>query len=211
MGAVAERWIFLTDSIQTEVLSLATAPEGLAGDLTAMQLPGLVNIVPQLIGAPGLRMTDGGTPGFGACSNKNAIGMASGYMAATGLVIMLGTNDWANPGTLGLEFINDYRATVDYAKGLGLKVVCVCPLWRADEASTVAHADGSSYSLQQFRDWIGQITLQEGVSWIDGTNAPCTSQPTQYADGIHLNQAGHLLFAPWLVSEMRALGFWLAS
>lgn len=211
MGVISERWIFLTDSIQTQVSSAASEPEGLATALTALQLPHAVNIVPQLIGAPGLRMTDGGTPGFGACTNKNAIGMASGYMAAKGLIIMLGTNDWANPGTGGLEFIDNYRSVVKYAKGLGLKVVCVCPLWRADEAATVSHFDGGEYSLQQFRNWIGQVSLQEGVYWIDGTTAPCTAMPEYYSDGVHLNQLGHLAFGPWLVEKMQAFGFWPAS
>lgn len=208
MGAIADRWLFLTDSIQTEVMSAPAAPGGLATALTALQLPASVNIVPQLIGAPGLRITDGGTAGFGAFSNKNSIGMASGYMAAKGLLIMLGTNDWANPGSGGLEFINDYRAVIKYAKGLGLKVVCVSPIWRSDECDPVSHSDGASYSLQQFRNWIGQLTLQEGVFWIDGTTAPCTSKPEFYSDGVHLNQAGHLAFSPWLVSKMQALGFW---
>jgi lysophospholipase L1-like esterase len=198
----APRWIMLTDSIQTEVMD--TGP---ATALTAMQLPGLVDIVPQLIGAPGLRMTDGGTPGFGAASNKNSIGMASGYSHAAGILIMLGTNDWSNPGTTGAEFSTDYEQVVSYAQSLGLVVVCVSPLWRADESAPIVHAD-STYWLANFRTTIQAVAGQAGAKFIDGTLAPCTSQPALYADGIHLNQAGHMAFAPWLVTQMQSLGFW---
>ena len=207
MAASPNRWILFGDSIQSEVFGTVAGTNAPATALTASQIPGLANVVLQNISSPGLRMTDGGDPGFGAFSNKGAIGLVSGFFGAFGLIITLGTNDWANPPTTGGEFTTDYRGVIDYAKSLGMVVVCVSPLWRFDEGAPIAHAD-ATYWLANFRTTIQAIAQQEGVYFVDGTLAPCTSHPELYADGIHLNQDGHAQFAPWLVAQIRALQLW---
>ena len=203
----AQRWMILGDSIQAAVYAAAGQPAAAATCLTASQLPGLANVLIQNLSSPGMRITQGGEPGTGAYANKNVIGLVAGYAGATGLIITLGTNDWGNPPTTGSEFSSNYQDILQYAKGLGLKLVCVSPIFRAEEVQARQHVDGM-YSLGNFRTTVEGNAALAGVSYINGGEFTGYEHPEWYADGLHLNAEGHRAFVMWLVGKMRALGFW---
>lgn len=208
----AERWIILGDSIQSLVY---TTGSGLGDQsfLTAARLPQLLNISINNLSSPGARMTDGGQVGFGAASNLNAITMVRGYAPMGGIVITLGTNDWTNPGSSAQNLLDSFRATIQHCVALGMKVVVVSPLNRADGANYINHFDGGSYNLANFQYWIEAVTQEQAVlcgnqnvKMIQGSLCPLNS--THYADGLHLNESGHEVFCEWLIDEVKALGYW---
>lgn len=80
----AERWGILGDSLQALVYGPGSVP-GDQSRLTAAQLPTKLNLSINNLSSPGARMTDGGQPGFGAASNKNAITMMRGYAPMKGI------------------------------------------------------------------------------------------------------------------------------
>lgn len=196
----AERWAILGDSIQAQVY----APGSALGDqskLTAALLPQKLNIAINNLSSPGARMTDGGQIGFGAASNLNAITMVRGYAPMKGIIITLGTNDWTNPGTSAQSLLDEYRKTIQHCKALGMAVVVVSPLNRADGGNGIQHFDGGNYTLANFQYWIEQVSYEQVAKVIHGGTAPLTAD--HFADGLHLNAAGHEVFADWLIFKMR--------
>ena len=200
----AERWGILGDSIQALVYGPGSVP-GDQSRLTAAQLPAKLNIAINNLSSPGARMTDGGQPGFGAASNKNAITMMRGYAPMKGIIIALGTNDWTNPGTSAQSLLDSYRGMIQHCKALGLNVVTLSPLNRSGGGNGVQHPDGI-HTLANFQYWIEQVSLEQGAKVIMGGTAPLTAD--HFADGLHLNALGHDAFCAWLIQKMRALGFW---
>jgi lysophospholipase L1-like esterase len=208
----AERWIILGDSIQAHVYGPGTV-HGDQSRLTAAQLPRSLNIAINNLSSPGARLTDGGQAGFGASSNKNAITMVRGYAPMTGIIITLGTNDWTNPGTSGQSLLDCYRGMIQHCVSLGMIVVGVSPINRADGANGIQHFDGGIYPLSQFQYWIEAVCQEQAVllgndkvKMIQGGTCPIT--PAHLADGLHLNEIGHDVFCAWLIQSMRALGLW---
>lgn len=205
----APRWILLGDSIQSEVM-----PTGPATALTASQIPALAGVVCQNISSPGMRVGQGSQPGTGAYMNRAAIGLVSGLFGAAGLIVTLGTNDYGTTDVTASEFSSDYQALLQYAKTLvGANIVCISPIWRNDqygEGHPPTRADGT-YTLQNYRTTIQANACAAGVHYIDGLQSPLTNHPELYADGLHPNVNGHAQFAPWLVTQMQALGFWMQA
>lgn len=200
-----ERWIILGDSIQAHVYTVGTAL-GDQSHLTAAQLPQKLNIAINNLSSPGARMTDGGQLDFGAASNKNAITMVRGYAPMTGIIVTLGTNDWTNPGTSAQSLLDSYRGMIQHCKNLGMSFVGVSPINRADGDNGIYHFDGQTYTLSQFQYWIEAVCQEQCVPMIQGGTAPLL--PEHYADGLHLNEAGHDVFCDWLIAEMNNLGYW---
>lgn len=203
--SIGERWIILGDSIQANVY----VPGSGYGDnkhLTAALLPQSINISINNLSAPGARLADGGLPGFGAASNLNAITMVRGSSPMTGIICTLGTNDWANPSTSAQSFLDAYRALITRCKSLGMIFVGMSPLNRHDGYMGVQKADGV-FTLAQWQALAIAVCQEQSVRWIQGDLAPLTA--VDLADGIHPNAGGHDKLAPWLITKMRAWGYWL--
>jgi lysophospholipase L1-like esterase len=209
MSNAVERWFLLGDSIQSSVFSENGHPVGPASALTASQIPSLANVTIQNLSSPGFRMSQGELPGFGACANRSGlIGGAIGLVPPSGIIIMLGVNDWANYSVTGSTFTTDYPKVINYCKSMGMQVVCVSPIWHYMQEVVMQHAD-AGYPLANFRSWIQSMASFAGVGFIDGLSAPVSNHPELFCDGVHMNEEGHDIFAPWLVMKMRELGHWL--
>jgi Lysophospholipase L1 and related esterases len=212
---LASRWIWVGDSIDAGVYS--DSGVGDACRLTVAQLPHLVNVSINNLSSPGQRITEGGQPGFGASVNKNAIGTVSGYSGASGVIITLGTNDYANPSTGMIEFIDQYKSLIRYVREtLLLPVVVVTPLNRADGATYISHGDGPWRNLADFTYFIQMLCYEEKPPLRPGPfltvfkGSECPLQPCHYvADGIHLNADGHDVKTKWMISKMQSVGYWL--
>lgn len=204
-AAPQERWVLLGDSIQAQVFE----PSGIVPQaklLTANRITQNLNVQIQNISSPGMSMAVNGT-GWDAYSNRTALRLIDGFFGAKGIVITLGTNDWGTPSINTSMFFEQYKATVQYAKSLGLQVVCVSPIWRADQDQYKA-SGSDSYQLWVYRWVVQEACTQGGGIYVDGSTAPLL--PEHFADGLHLNGAGHGVFSSWLTSKMKALGFWNA-
>jgi lysophospholipase L1-like esterase len=209
MANAVERWFLLGDSIQSSVFSENGQSVGPACALTASQIPNLANVTIQNLSSPGFRMSQGELPGFGACANRGGlIGGAIGLVPPAGIIIMLGTNDWGNYYVTGSAFTIDYPKVINYCKSMGMKVVCVSPIWHFMQDTVLQHAD-AGYPLANFRSWIQSMASAAGVGFIDGLSSPVSNCPEYFCDGVHMNEAGHDAFAPWLVMKMRCLGHWM--
>lgn len=196
-----QRCLIAGDSIQ----SMVYGPAGSTPDqsaLTASRLPILTNVAIANLSAPGQRMASSGYAGMGLISNLNVLFYSVGGANPNCLIIALGTNDWTSTGG-GLEFITAYRQTVQYGKVLGMRVVCVPPLWRDNEADYRAHSDGN-FNLASYRDWVINVCFGEGANVFDASNIGLT--PTDFADGLHLNESGHIKFSNALLSSLRGWG-----
>ncbi|AVJ29146.1 SGNH/GDSL hydrolase family protein [Achromobacter spanius] len=175
----AEREAILGDSVQAQVYT-AGSNLGDQSHLTAAQLPRWLNIAINNLSSPGARMTDGGQQGFGAASNKNVITMVRGYAPMKGIVITLGTNDWANPGTSAQSLLDSYRGMIQHCKALGLAVVGLSPLNRSGGGNGVQHPDGI-HTLAQFQYWIEAVCQEQGAKVIQGGAEPLAAE--HFADG----------------------------
>lgn len=211
--ASAPRMIVAGDSIS----SLVYANSGVAdaSRLFFTQIQNKVNIQIANMSSPGQRISEGGQPGFGLYANRNAIGTISGYAGAQGLIILLGTNDWDNPGTNIYTYMDQLRETIRYARvGLNMPVIVVTPIWRGDHAVSKPHSDGGSYTLEQWRYFTAQVAYEEAnkpghfVSVINGYLAPV--MPCDYVDDqVHLQASGHDKMANFLIGQMQSIGYWL--
>lgn len=204
--AAGERWIWLGDSIHAAVYEAPGPVRAPGANLTVVNLAKNTGAVIHNLSWGGARAADGNDPNMGWVSNFNTIMRVSGPSPATGLVITLGTNDWASPAVSGAEFVASYRGLVRAAVVKGLKVVGVTPLWRADGAAGVTKADGV-WNIVEWGSFVANICSQEGAKFIRGYQAPLV--PTHFADGLHLNEAGHLALEPYLRQEMQAHGYLL--
>lgn len=213
-ASLAKRWIIVGDSNHAGVYS--DTGIGDASKLTAAQLPGLVGISVNNVSAPGQRITDGGTPGFGAYANRaGLIGSVKGYSEVAGVIIDLGTNDYANPGTSIYAYMDQLRALIAYCRNsLGVPVVLIAPHWRADGATPVYHVDGSSWALSQWAYFTENVGYEEqlkpgaALHVIPGADVPACASLV-IADGIHYNAAGHEARTAFLISRMQSFGYWI--
>lgn len=196
-----QRCLILGDSIQ----SLVYGPAGSAPDqsaLTASRLPMLANVAIGNLSAPGQRMASSGYAGMGLISNLNVISYSVGGAIPNCIIITLGTNDWVSNGG-GMEFINAYRQVVQYSKSMGANVICVPPLWRINEDDYTAHSDGN-YKLSSYRDWVINVCFGEGAKVFDASNIGLV--PSDFADGLHMNESGHIKFSNALLYSLRMWG-----
>lgn len=204
--SAGERWILLGDSIHAAVYE-APGPARIPGvNLTAVNLAKNTGSTIHNLSWGGARASDGNDPGMGWVSNFNTIMRVSGPNPATGLIIALGTNDWASPAVSGSEFIASYRGLVRTAIVKGFKVVGITPLWRVDGANGAQKADGV-WNIVEWGSFISDICAQEGGKSIRGYTAPLS--PSHFADGLHPNEAGHLALEPYIRQQMQGFGYML--
>lgn len=199
-----KRWLLAGDSIQTYVFA-----DGVPGDTTAMlahRVPEICNVSIQNISAGGNRMSNGGVPGFGLEGNLNMIKYIMGGAKADGIICTLGTNDWDALNVSGIGFIQAYRSFINYCwSTLGLKVVCMSPIWRANGGENRVKADGT-FKLSHYQDWVTGVAQETGMPWIDGKLTGITIDDT--FDGTHLNAQGHIKVGDFIISKMQAMGNW---
>jgi hypothetical protein len=204
-----DRWILIGDSIMSNVTESNSNIVGLSRNLAAHLVEEKANVVIHNLSSPGARMADGGIKGFGFVNYKNSINHVSGYFGVKGIIITLGTNDWgySTPG----EYFTAYLSVIKHAKSLGLKVVCVSPIWRADENSFKQPKGDKPLQLWVYRLVTMWACEQGGGVYIDGREAPVVGLQF-FGDksnfGLHLNTYGHLVFSDWLVYKMRNIGYW---
>lgn len=202
VNAADQRCLLAGDSIQTYVYE----PTGVAADqsqLTASLLPTLDNVAVANMSSTGQRMSSSGSAGYGLVSNQNVLWYATGSTTPTCLIIALGTNDWTStPGT-AIGFIQDYRKVVQYAKLLGMKVMCATPTWRADQDTPNVHPDGT-YTIQQYRDFVAGVCFEQGVYVFDAMQIGLL--PSDFADGLHMNKSGHQKYAAALLDQLKYRG-----
>lgn len=213
MSGLAPRWIIVGDSIHAGVYS--DTGMGNPAKLTASVLPQRVGISVNNVSSPGQRVSEGGQPGFGAYANRaGLIGSVKGYSDAAGVIIDLGTNDWANPGSSIYDYMNQLRALIQYCRTtLWLPVVLIGPHWRADGDTPIYHVDGSSWTLAQWAYFTENVGYEEAVkpgpflTVIRGSEVP-SSVELLVADGIHYNEAGQEARTDFLISRMQSVGYW---
>lgn len=201
-----ERWIYIGDSISAGVFTGSPPVRQPANNLMPTILAKNTGAVIQNLSWGGARLADGGVQGFGWASNFPTIQRISGPPKAEGLIISLGTNDWALTTVSGAEFIAGYRSLIRSAKTLGLKVVGMTPLWRADGGSRPAKADGA-WNILEWGGIIAGVCYEEGIHFISGYSAPMTA--AHFPDGVHLNDAGHQVWEPYARAEFNRYGYML--
>jgi GDSL-like Lipase/Acylhydrolase family len=195
-----KRFMLMGDSIQagTGVTN--------ASSLTANLLSTTANVVVENFSSPGARMTD---VGFfrGMTHDGMCVQQVHGFFGMQGLIITLGTNDWAG-GVDGTTFLNAYLALIDSIPA-GIPVICVTPIWRSDEATL---NPTSGLVLNGIRFVAAAACALRGFQFIDGSaliphdrlyySEPATSV------ALHPNDLGHMLMAANLRAQLTAIG-WL--
>lgn len=204
--SAGERWILIGDSLQCSVYEAPGPVARPCPDLMAVKLAANTGAVIHNLSAPGARAADGGTPGLGWISHWDTIKRVSSMNPAKGLLLMLGTNDWYEPTVSGTAFVGAYRGLVRSAINSGLKVVGVTPLWRSNGASRPVKVDGA-WNIVEWGSLVSDICYQEGADCIQGYTSPL--QPSDFADGLHLTQAGHIALEAYIRPKMQALGYML--
>jgi lysophospholipase L1-like esterase len=112
------------------------------------------------------------------------------------VVVFLGTNDWACNIPIA-EFRSDYSTFVDILDGQHPQVICVTPIWRADDGKL----NSAGSTLEDYRKAIAQICTAGGHPVIDGSSLVPHDQ-NNYLDGLHPNDAGYSYYAQHLAEAM---------
>lgn len=198
------RWVILGDSIMTVTLG-----DGEAKDLATNQIPQLTNVTIHNVSRGGGRVS---TSAWGVIDYYPSIQAWLGGAWSSqldGVIITLGTNDWAAEQTRLSEFLSDYATIVQAAVSRGIEVVCVSPLLRADESRRRRPpGQWNGADLQTWRTWIHLVCDNRGGQALSGTWLIPSPTSKWMPDGLHLNAQGHAEFARSLVDWMRFLGYW---
>jgi lysophospholipase L1-like esterase len=190
--AFAQRIMIIGDSIQSGTGLKRTSSQ--ASD----RLQRLANVVVHNFASPGARLTDGFYPGMKHA--VDAVWLLHGFFGMQGVVIAIGTNDWAAGVDLAV-FSQDYR---DFLAALPptLPVACMGMVWRADEG--VPNATG--LTLDDFRTAIRDACATRGKPYLEGKDA-IPNSAAYFVDGIHPNDRGHRVMGAFLQRELRGLGW----
>jgi lysophospholipase L1-like esterase len=126
--------------------------------------------------------------------------LVAGAFGMRGLVVAVGTNDWALNGDL-VQFRDSYAGLL---AGLppDVPVACLSPPWRESEASP----NGNGNTLDEFRDVIHDVCTAAGGTYLDG-KAAIPNAPAYFIDGLHPNARGHRAMARFLKAELGQLGW----
>src|SRR5581483_879605 len=195
-----KRFMLMGDSIQ--------AGTGLtnAASLTANLLSNTANVVVENFSSPGARMTD---VGFFAGMNHDGmcVQQVHGFFGMQGLIVTLGTNDWAG-GVDGTTFFNAYTALLNSISP-SIPAVCVTPIRRSDEDTQNAT---SGLVLNQIRFAAAAACVAKGFPFIDGS-ALVPHDRKYYSEAapsvaLHPNDLGHMQMAANLRTQLTAIG-WL--
>jgi len=198
-----DRWLLWGDSIHTYAFE-SDGTFGNPGKLLASRAPSVVNVSIQNLSAGGNRACSGGHPGVGMEDHLATINGVLGGGNPQGILIALGTNDWASPAVSGIKFVQAYRKIVQHCAA-GMKVVCVSPIWRHDYGKKNQKEDGA-WALADYQDWVTSVAQEQGVQWIDSKLADL--KPSHFADGVHLNGSGHIAVGDFIIKQMCELGHW---
>jgi lysophospholipase L1-like esterase len=191
---ILPRIVIIGDSIQTGInLEDASAQ-------ASATLQRLGNVIVQNFSRPGARLTDAGfVPGMHDAGQ--AIGLLHGpYGHLDGLVINLGTNDWAQNADLDV-FERDYDALLASLPP-GLRVVCMGPTWSAEEG----RPNAGGHTKDDFRAATRRACGARGIPYIEGRDAIPASR-RYFPDGVHPDDAGHELMGRWLRDQLAARGW----
>jgi len=158
----------------------------------------------QNFASPGATMADVGTvPGMTqAAASVNLLAGIPGHRLY-GLIIVLGTNDWALPSITPDAFEAAYAAFLD-ALPVDLHVVCMSSPW---SALRDGQANGYGETLDDYRARTRTVCEAHGYAYLDGLQA-VPNDPAFFLDGLHPNDRGHRAMATFLLGELRHLG-WL--
>jgi lysophospholipase L1-like esterase len=129
-------------------------------------------------GSPGATVCDKTPPFDGMYRADSAIDLWFGYYGGTGMIIMLGLNDWAlnmNAAT----FMDNYDTIIKQAPP-NLAIACITPVWNVREGEV--NADG--YTLQDFRDMIRLVCEDSGRPVLDGLTITPNDR-SGFPDGTH--------------------------
>ena len=198
------RWIMVGDSIQAWVVDDYNSTPPLAKNLTASRVPQLTNTTIQNASCPGAALTT--NPAGLADAVINQVG----YFGVNGVLLMLGTNDWIAQTVNTSDYFMAICAFVDKFKAKNIPVVVVSPLWRTDAYAQKPQRGGATCDLTSYVNtaaWVVSLYGSPLVHYVDGFNSPCRDA-SYFADGVHLNNKGHIAFGDYLIAQMKAKGFW---
>ncbi len=192
--AAASRFMIMGDSIQagTGVTDVTR--------LTSHQLQANANVVIHNFSSPGARMSNAGF--FAGMTNDGpSVQRVFGFFGMQGLIITLGTNDWAGNTDIS-TFYTDYLNLLDTIPQ-SLPVVCLTPVWRSNETTTNAQG----FNLNAYRYVAAIACASRGHTFLDGRQA-IPNDNAYFTDGLHPNEIGHDAMAAFLQTELTTLG-WL--
>lgn len=192
---IRPRILIVGDSIQTgQNLRDASAQ-------AAAVLQRLGNVIVQDFSRPGARLTTFGfVPGMEEAGP--AINLLHGpFGRLDGVVINLGTNDWA----LGGDPADFERAYTRLLAALppGMRAVCMGITWSDLEGRPNARG----YTKDDFRAATRRACDVRGIPYLDGRDA-IPNDRTHFPDGQHPGDAGHRAMGRWLAKQLAARG-WL--
>jgi lysophospholipase L1-like esterase len=116
------------------------------------------------------------------------------------IVVFLGTNDWNN-GIAESAFKTNYTNFITSLESLRPTIVCVTPIWRADEGMK----NKAGYTIAELRSDIAGICTGRGHSVIDGLSLVPNTAAYYTPGGIHPNDDGYASYATNLSSALGAL------
>jgi lysophospholipase L1-like esterase len=194
-AALRPRIVIVGDSIQTG-LNLENASAQASATLQR-----LGNVIVQNFSRPGARLTDAAfIPGMDQAGR--AIDLLHGpFGHLDGVVINLGTNDWALNADLDV-FERAYGALLASLPP-GLRVVCMGPTWSAEEG----RPNIGGHTMDDFRAATRRACDRRGFPYIEGRDAIPAGR-RYFPDGVHPNDAGHTIMGRWLRDQLKARG-WL--
>jgi lysophospholipase L1-like esterase len=113
------------------------------------------------------------------------------------IVVLLGTNDWNN-GIAESIFKTDYSNFITSLEVLRPTIVCVTPIWRADEGTR----NKAGNTIAQLRSDIASICSGRGHSVIDGLSLVPSKGSYYTPGGIHPNDDGYACYANNLAAAL---------
>lgn len=199
------RFILVGDSIQAYVVDDTVTNPALASNLTAVRLSSVYNAATiQNISSPGATLA-GPT---GLSNYPDDVIHQIGAFGINGVIITLGANDLRNPVITTQDYLQAYANYLVALRNQGYTgpVVMLSPLKMYDQTIFPL-----GKTPEAFRDAVMNLAAffggpAQNLFFIDGLTCPLTA--SAFADGLHLNNAGHVQFGDWLYNKVKALNLW---
>ncbi len=127
------------------------------------------------------------------------------------LIVAAGTNDYGNGVPIGkptdgedISFYGGLRVLANRIQERFSNVVFILPIKRQGEAIP----NKTGYILEEYREAMRNVANANGFFVIDGKNIPIEPEDERnrreyILDGLHPNQAGHRLYADYIVACMK--------
>jgi len=135
--------------------------------------------------------TVSGCPTYGAMNANDIV-----PLLGNPIVVFLGTNDWGCSIPIA-KFKISYSNFIRTLDGLHPQVICVTPIWRADDGTL----NSAGCKLDDYRKEIAQICAADGHPVIDGSPM-VPHDPKNYVDGVHPNDTGYSYYAQNLAEAL---------